>query len=290
MLPASLARASSLKTGSTASLGPSQTDKLEKKNVPCIEIEVSDTQQAQRSGDVPEEKDGVNVRVVESSDPEPHKCNDQTYDCIPGGAIVNPEQPDGSFSVFCSFTCEVTYNGDYHLMTAAHCFDACSGSIIGRKVKHGGEVIGEVVEYDVNLDFAIIEPDSNVTMDDTIISEQYSILGHYSKNGVEDLRDSGETVSHYGVTTCKTQGQVDGITPNLQGGCDFDVEAPRMTTNTDDGDSGGPHYNVASGLLKSIGIIGAHWGGGSTYSWAPAAYRIADEYDITFGGSDCGGI
>jgi hypothetical protein len=157
-------------------------------------------------------------------------------------------------------------------MTAAHCFSACNNNIIGKKAKHGGEVIGKVVEYDVDLDFAVIEPDSDVSMSDTIVSEQYSILGHYTEDGIEDLRDNNATVSYHGVTTCKTQGEVDGITPNLQESCDFDVEAPRMTTNTDDGDSGGPHYEVETALINSIGIIGPHWGSGSSNSRASGSH------------------
>ena len=233
----------------------------------------------------------MDVNVVEAQDPQPHSiCDDTEWDCIPGGAIIRTERDDGTDITRCSLTCEIQYQSIDHLMTSAHCFNACDEDPIGYHLKHGGEVIGEVVEYDVNLDFAIIEPVDGLKMDDSIIDESQSIFGHVTRDGVEDLRDSGETVYHYGSTTCKTSGVVDGITSNLSGSCDFDIEAPRMTTNADPGDSGGPHYHHEQSLLiDALGIIGPHWGG-DTYEWAPPGYTITDQYDITFGGSTCDGL
>lgn len=263
------------------------------KKVPRIEIESTNVGRAETSNDVPESKDDVDIEVVESSDAQPYAdiCNGQEYDCIPGGSIIRTEKDDGTDITRCSNTCQIQYNGEDHLMTAAHCFNACDEDPIGYHLKHGEEVVGEVVEYDAILDFAVVQPYSGVSISDSIISEDYSIIGHYTKDGIEDLRDNGETVSHYGSTTCKTQGEVDGISENWYASCGSD-EFPRLTTHTDPGDSGGPHYKVSStlDLVQGIGIICPLWGGSDIHSWGGAGYRIAEDYDITFGGSTCDGV
>lgn len=267
------------------------SEKIAGKRVSQINVEASNPGEAKRSGNVPDKENGVAVNIVESSEPEPQACNTQSYDCVPGGAQVRTENTSGSY-FYCSATCEVMYNGEDHIMTSAHCFhDSCSDDITGQKLKQGSEVIGEVVEYDMGLDFAVIEPYSGVSLDDSVIGEDPSIIGHVTKDGIEDLQSSGETVYRYGRTTCRESGQVDGITPCFAGSCNGCVEAPKTTHYAEDGDSGGPHYQMVDDLLVTgIGIIGPHWGASDTHSWAPAAYMIANEYDIQFGGSTCDGV
>lgn len=258
-------------------------------------IVIGSPEQGRARKELPDEVNGVAVEVRSWTEPKPDDhidlCDKTEYtDCLPGGAWIQYEDPDGNFAGH-SWTCQVQYGGDTALLTAAHGFNGCDCDvdITGHELLHHDRFLGNVVEYDNYMDFAVVDDQSDINLSDTVTDEDYSIIGTYTKDGLEELRSNGDTVYHYGARTCRTSGVIERIYPHWGGPCGNANEIGiRSSAETDGGDSGGIHYNIEQFLVvgRAIAVIAPHYGAESE---GIAAYRIEDEYDISFSPSNyCG--
>lgn len=109
------------------------------------------------------------------------------------------------------------------------------------------------------------------------------MVGHVTKDGVDDMMSTGELAHKYGISTCHTSGKVEKIS-NYEY-CDSVGKEEWIVTHAEsqDGDSGGVHYKVHDSL-GAITVIGVHHA--SNYVDNPvvgSAYRLNNKYGIEFG-------
>lgn len=234
---------------------------------------------------IPSKRDGIAIERREIPDVQPEVCYDQDYDSVPGGAQVETGVP---FSA----TCRVTNsNGDPRLMTCAHGFKRCEGSIEGDELTQSGRLIGGVEDWSIGQDWATVSLDSSspiLSFDSRLVGTQREVRGHVTKSGIDDLLTTDEIVYHRGNKTCETSGQVaDTGIPQTQ--CENTSNEAyssfvRYSTPTEAGDSGGIHYKEFSynGTLYAS-VISPHYGSGADYSYGTAAYKINNNHGINFG-------
>lgn len=186
-------------------------------------------------------------------------------------------------------------------MTCAHSFEEnkCSEDLRGRELRlddSSSSLVGGVAEYDHAMDFAYAPDAYNSDIDgirNSILNEPYTISGHVSASGIDDLIASDEIVHQYGAASGKTSGQLEEDSPYDR--CN-NARAPTYvisSANTQSGDSGGPHYRYYDfGGNTYLSIIAPHNGRASgigdypsDWSAGCAAYEISNGYGIQFGGT-----
>ncbi|MFP9193938.1 hypothetical protein ACLI4Q_20250 [Natrialbaceae archaeon A-CW1-1] len=196
-------------------------------------------------------------------------------------------------------------------MTSAHGFtveggsSACGVDIEGELAYQGdcdssdSYPIGRVEYYDHGYDWALINKDEMPTgksSSSSVVDEYPRIVGRVTENGVDELISNDETVYHYGMKTCSTEGTVKEYA-NYDRCENEDYIA--LTTDAASGDSGGPHYRYVQDpngdYLELIGPHTRHLTVTDHFchcevhyeSHAPAAFKIAENTNILFGGVNC---
>lgn len=240
---------------------------------------------------VPDELEGISIDVEEYDEPTPEWCNTNTYSCMQGGQYVTVERNDGYY-VSHSGTCVVKNSSGYvRYMTCAHGFLVnCDDDIKYNKMYTGSSnyYVGYVTDWDKWQDFAVVRESgySDIRGFHNRVLGEYDrpIRGHVSEDGIDYLASNTRQVRKYGAKTCKTKGDLKGDTVHKY--CGGHVRRSYQTTNTDNGDSGSPHYMHTKRNGKWVlYIIGPHYGSGSTYSFSSLGYRINERHGITFGGA-----
>lgn len=264
---------------------PAGKNKVEDLNIPRVQLQVKKTKDS--PPEIPSQVEGVQVETTEWERPSTEACNDTTYDCVPGGCLLDTENTQGDFDAH-SGACDIVYDGNPAYLTCAHGMGECGDDITGQVVKSGadpGKKIGEVVDYNWRGDWAVVD----VTWDNEISGlanaiidsyTTYGVSGHVTQDGLDYLASSEETVYQYGMMSCESSGKVND--PSLwYSYCEGDmVKFVSTTCDTESGDSGGVHYrNLGFGET----IIGVHHGGDDGWSWASQAHYINANNPIEFG-------
>lgn len=237
--------------------------------------------------DIPDKVDGVPVDQAETKAHVPDSCGKEYVDVLRGGIAVDEPDNTGPGTA----TCMVERNGKYYIMTACHVVATTCTEPLGVSVYNyhdGGNYIGDVEDCQIGEDWAIINKasDSNISYFENEIYSQPGILaGHVTKNGLLNLKSSGTWVYHQGWATCESIGLVGEIDVPVKA-CDSngitykDNHYVKVSTPTDGGDSGGPHFHkYTKDGYDRLAIIAPHYGGESV---GCAAYHIHESDNINF--------
>lgn len=270
----------------------------------------------------------VDIRVDEHTEPEPLGHCEQYEDsdgnptymdwdvresCMLGGTFLtmeslSPENTDWDTVVGWTATSHVQYDGNPMLMTCAHpipddyTYPGCSSKdIIGQTMYQGsrnngtelGPKFGEIVEYDYDKDFVIIDPvhyDGTISGEPAPDEQDKTYFGHITRDGLDQYEDDYDhQPNSYGSRTGDT------VNANLYkhrewGPCGGAWETRYVYIDEYQvchGDSGSPFFikDDVLGVGEVIGLLGHMWGGRHKYDYrlGPAAYEIADNYPISFG-------
>ncbi|WP_135824998.1 chymotrypsin family serine protease [Halorussus ruber] len=229
--------------------------------------------------EVPSDIDGIPITVKETPDVE-LDCGKSETDWVEGGYACDMDDSNGPGT----FTCQVKKDGSYYMMTAAHVVNTNCGDPNGNKVYNygpDGNYVGDVEMSSLKEDWALVSEasDSDISgFDNGIYNQVGKLAGHVTKSGLHDLKDG--TVYQQGWRTCETSGSIDEI-DITSGICDVtDDHYVKTTTNTEAGDSGGPHFHryTYSGC-EHLAIVAPHHGGEAI---GCAAYHLNDIYGIQF--------
>jgi len=274
-------------------------------SAPKIVVEVDNL--ARNRSKIPNEVAGVTISTEETQtrhvdDHASGWCNaDPSY--FYGGSYIEVTQKGSIGKTALTALVEVTdSSGEKLMMTAAHGFaDVNCANGDDKKVKIGSQeawfnddtssnYIGEVKSWDWFQDWATVHIDESKG-----VEKMYGHVhgdhgatsnGHVTKDGVDSLIDSGETVYNYGARTCETSGKVTGYTVTYPSACG--ETAIECTTNAAGGDSGSPHYEYSKGTYDTYSVTyslhHSHktYNGSHTYSYGIAAFKIADKHSIGF--------
>lgn len=212
-------------------------------------------------------------------------CNTTSYDFPPGGAHF-----DGSVTI----TTAVTHEDERKLMTTGHYFwddSDCDFELDDpQEVKHEGQILGDAVKVNRQLDYALVEETNNTEVGgfaeqvNWTSSDQIQVSGSVTKSGLHVMKSNEETMYKYGARSCRSSGVVEGYTEDISwDGCVEDGVFVEVTACTQGGDSGSPYYKTWTDdnciFDEGASIIGVHKGGSS---YGAAAYRITEE-NIEFG-------
>lgn len=272
-----------------------------------VEVHVHDDRGTNAA--VPDEVNGVAVRKRHRSPlEEGDSCNDSSgcyfddYDPIRGGVALT--RPDASTSA--TSTCRVERNGNEYMMCARHFVvdssgrDSCStndptGNEVGQNHDYYGTVTHHFPEYDAALTELDGSDGERDGFSSTIVDQWGSIVGHVSKDGIDDMiaNDGSRTIHQRGTNHCEETGQVEWREDDY---CSSIGREDLIASTVDfgNGDSGGPVYdevffenryyvyiiNIATNYLpddESGKPTRCTWGFGS------AAYAMNDTYGISFG-------
>lgn len=233
---------------------------------------------------IPDSVDGVSTTSTETKYGVPNgvcddgvTCYDDPYDPMPGGVQVG----DGSGSVGTA-TCQVRKNYDVYMATCMHTF-TCGGDPSNSTMYQAGQEVGTVNNHIDEDDWVTVNPNGNVGIKtDTLVDQAGTLAGHVTKDGLLDMKGSGETAYKVGRTSCKTSGQVTNVDKTIDT-CHgvtadhyYEVDTPHCK-----GDSGAPNYRTFTFDGKDyIGIIGPHYGG-SIPSGCPA-YHLHNKHNYGF--------
>lgn len=146
------------------------------------------------------------------------------------------------------------------------------------------QYVGDVEVASLTEDWALIPRAGNSDVNDfdnKIVTQNGELSGHVTKNGLLDLKSTGETVYKEGRTTCGTSGVVEKIDHSVTNcnntGNDKYV---KVSTPTEPGDSGSPHFRTYFyNGCSYIAIIAPHYGGESV---GCAAYYLNSQHGIGF--------
>lgn len=230
--------------------------------------------------DIPSGVNGIPVETAATPRPAPDACNQTNFDPMPGGVMVGGSsgQYDGTA------TCEVKYGSTFYMMTAAHLFTCNGADIRGEPMYQNTQYVGDVEVASLSEDWALIPRASNSDVDDfdnQIEDQPGKLSGHVSRDGLLDLKSTGETVYKQGVETCETSGVVEKIEQTVLNCNDTsDDYYVQVSTPTSPGDSGSPHFHkyIYNGCYY-LAIIAPHYGGESV---GCAAYHLNKSHGIEF--------
>lgn len=235
---------------------------------------------------IPESVEGVPVKVKEAPRPDPDGCYQEDYDPVPGGVSVHCPDTDE----YGTATCPVQdSSGTVGLMTCGHIADDCKQDVDGLAIYQNSQFVGYIDDNSVKQDWIFVPKAVNSDISgfaDTIVNTYRDIAGYVDRQGLKDLKSTGETVYKKGRTSCKTDGVVKELDVSVgRCGCPdckySSNDYVKVSTPTDSGDSGSPHYHTFTfESEKYIGIIAPHHGGESV---GIGAYKINDDFGYTFG-------
>lgn len=202
--------------------------------------------------DVPDEINGVPIYVEKGVKSEPIStcyiqepdCDDYDGTCLQGGSFIQYNDWNWFQPFTLGFSGE--RNGEPRFATVAHGFaekeDYCSRDIDGFGVQDRNcTVVGTVSAHWWWSDVAFLDISDTKELDNTVIPfPDVPVIGHVTKQGVIDLRDTGKTCDSFGQTTCRTRGPIKDIT--TESWCSYGVEYVEADIDVDVGDLGGPLY------------------------------------------------
>lgn len=209
-------------------------------------------------------------------------CNTDPFDPVPGGVNIDN----------LTSTCKVwDHNGNPGLMTAAHGYGGgnCEDPV-GKPVHQAGVKIGEITMAKHRQDWAFVEASSNISGFANYIAGEgsgyaaFEVAGHKTQYGLRQMKSSQATAYKMGAASCLTNGRITGVDVIKYLNCYSTQWAVQLSTKAIGGDSGAPHFDRwtdPSDGKKKASIICPHWGG-SGIEYGVAAYRINDEYNISF--------
>lgn len=236
--------------------------------------------------DLPSSIDGINVTQEVKEDVELDHCA-EVVDRLQGGDALDEDDSSGPGSA----TCAVEEYGSIRVMTAEHVVDPssdpadCESPMYDDTWNYDTDDnhIGGVVNFDKSQDWATVSPtNSDIPIGDSIRGEYGTLAGHETLDGLRDLKSTGETVYHRGWKTCTTSGQVKSVKESVDrcGGSATSDDYVKVSTYTESGDSGGPHYKTFTYNGNTyMSIIAPHRGGQSI---GCGAYAINRDYPISF--------
>lgn len=236
------------------------------------------------STSIPTEVNGFAVRTEtarhESRDPV-EACSDLEYNRgdynpVPGGVYVTAK--DGGCA---TATCAVRIDGSRYLMNCAHMF-GCGGDHEGKILENdSGTDIGSVAYEDPTMDWTAVDLNSGYSADNTIEGEWGILSGRITADGVDTRASDNSTVYHMGAATGETSGTIEkSELVKFYNDCNGmnTKNYIKVTTPTDGGDSGGPHYEPYTyNSCEYLAVLGVHSGAESKVS---AAHRIHDDSAI----------
>ena len=130
-------------------------------------------------------------------------------------------------------------------------------------------------------DWVVCRMENGVDMSPQIIKEPYpDDTGKISKDSLQEMCCSGDELKHRGINGCESYHEIDRVGEFNNERCGGTASELIRFTNpqTEDGDSGGPHYQVLSFDGQDVYGCGAiHRGCNSNYGYAQAAYSIEDQ-------------
>jgi hypothetical protein len=267
------------------------------------------TQELRRS--IPDEIDGVagrngeysrtveDIPVVfnklEMSPDGGNLCGDvgynNMYEDVPGGCRVGVERPDGHpWHTSCTPVWDYD-NGEMSLAISGHgTIDQDDGEPpskgVGREVwqqpeTYGGEKIGEVDrvrQFDTGTSFiyndcAVMRfTEERIHMHKLANTGKNSyglaIQGYVAEDALHDMHDSGDSLQRQGSASTLCEGQIEEVFVSSATDASWLKIDDSQST---DGDSGGPYFDVQEGASKAVAVIaGIHYGQSST------AYPMTD--------------
>lgn len=194
---------------------------------------------------------------------------------------------------------KVDFGGDDALLTCAHPRGIANGHEsdgqecdpsyyvnVGASIYQDSQYFGDVENGSIYMDIAVIKRDSGSSLSgisSSVYNQTGTIQGHVTEDGLADLKSSNRTIYHQGLSTCKTSGTVNKYNIRERN-CQYDgnhnpqypAKWVEVSTHTEPGDSGGPHYDVIEfNNQKYLYLIAPHYGGSSA-SYGCSAYYIND--------------
>lgn len=240
---------------------------------------------------LPDNVEGVPVRVTEAKEPELMGCNKGDFEYVPGGVAVD----EADYGNHITSTCKVERDGITCLMSCAHHW-SCDDDLSDESLFQSGQYVGDLYTWDRAQDWVIASEASDSEISGFInhiednTGEQ---CGHVTRDGLFDLKSAGTTVYQQGISTCKTEHKVDEVDDSAYP-CDLNCHRyvkVRHVSSDDEfesGDSGGPifHQYKIGGEWK-IAIIAPTRSTTSNYGWGCAAYWIHDDRYVNFDPDNC---
>lgn len=227
------------------------------KNGLQVEVEVDP---AEFDGGIPETIDGIPVTIEEfSGERRLANCDNLgSFNPAPGGVTVGP-QSDGKDDRGTSFSEVETSSGTNGLMTAFHVIaNSCDDDILDDVADQACVKFGTVIEYDVDADYAVIDPDSNHSAVGEIREEngtQYDVSGHYSESTICDFASNGTSVRKTGCTTGTHTGEVKKCHTKDAGCPSMEGHGVKAGTQVGIGDSGGPSYRLEEFPDATVAVV-----------------------------------
>lgn len=198
----------------------------------------------QEDTSLPEEVEGFSIRTELALDRGLSACyNSSDFDPIPGGVVIEPVEGD-HFGTAC---CRVFDGDDPRLLTAAHLWNVCGRNPTGEPLYQNSRRIGEVSAFHRGSDVAVVEPDDQVRLADTIKLEdarQLPMAGHLTEWGILLFLSEGRSVFNMGVSSGLTEGRLSAayIEEGWNHCVDFAGHGVEAEYFNAEGDSGGPVF------------------------------------------------
>lgn len=199
----------------------------------------------QFEGDIPESVDGIPVVKNETREEfETVDCDNLgSFNPTPGGVTIEGAGGRGT-----SFAKVETSSNNVGLMTAYHVIGGdCGYNISGDAADQNCTKWGNVIDYDDDVDYAVIEPDSSFDAEGKIREPdgtEYEIAGHYSESTVCDFAANATYLRKVGTTTGLHEGRVQACHVQRSSCPSLNNHGVRTSIETVNGDSGGPVYRL----------------------------------------------
>lgn len=141
-----------------------------------------------------------------------------------------------------------TSSGNVGLMTAYHVIGGdCGNDISGDAADQSCTKWGNVIDYDDDVDYAVIEPDSSYDAERKIREPdgtEYEIAGHYGETTICDFAANGTYLRKVGTSTGLHEGRVQNCHVQRSSCPSLDGHGVETSIETAGGDSGGPVYRL----------------------------------------------
>jgi hypothetical protein len=192
----------------------------------------------QYEGGIPDEIDGVDVRVSEWQRPELMSvCQSELggdFDSMPGG-VENAEDSLGTSA------CRVWDGSKYTMMTVHHLFRDDCDSAYNETLYQNGRRVGPVDTEIIDDDLVLVKDESStISFSNEVYEENGRIPIKGAATNYDYMMTNYTTVEATGIATGFTNGYVDAY-PVDGGGCyTFHSDGVRTTCDVASGDSGAP--------------------------------------------------
>lgn len=171
--------------------------------------------------------------------------NLDSFNPTPGGVTIEPESDDSRGT---SFAKVETSSSNVGLMTAYHVIGGgCGNDISGDAADQSCTKWGNVIDYDDDVDYTVIESDSSFDAEGKIREPdgtKYDIAGHYSETTICDFAANGTYLRKVGTTTGLHEGPTKECHIKRDNCPSLDGHGVRTRIETAEGDSGEPVYHL----------------------------------------------